>query len=301
MDLLTPMRTFLKVAETGSFSATANVLDMSPQLVGKHVQALEQHLGLKLLNRTTRKQSLTEFGEAFLDRARVILDEFEDAERLAESARGKPVGRLRVNAPVTFGNQILAPRLVKFMQAHPAVTVVLTLSNHLVDVVSDGYDVVFRVGDLADSSLIARRLGPYPLVLCAAPSYLATKPSIVHPEDLAKHECLGFTHSELRTHWTFRDTDGASLAVPITSKFMVNQSEPLLTACLAGMGLILQPLELVRTALRSGQLIEVLPDYPPVSPPISVLYSRDRRSTPKLTSFLAFCTAEFTEQVMTTR
>jgi DNA-binding transcriptional LysR family regulator len=170
MDLITPMRTFVKAAETGSFAAAADALDLSPQLVGKHVQSLEHHLGVKLLNRNTRRQSLTDFGDAFLERARVILEELEDTERLAETVRGRPVGRLRVNAPVSFGTRTLTPKLVDFMLKNPDITVDLKLTNDLVDVVNDGYDIVFRVGELADSNLIGRQLGSYPLVLCAAPT-----------------------------------------------------------------------------------------------------------------------------------
>ncbi len=301
MDLITPMRTFVKAAETGSFAAAADALDLSPQLVGKHVQSLEHHLGVKLLNRNTRRQSLTDFGDAFLERARVILEELEDTERLAETVRGRPVGRLRVNAPVSFGTRTLTPKLVDFMLKNPDITVDLKLTNDLVDVVNDGYDIVFRVGELADSNLIGRQLGNYPLVLCAAPTYLARRGPIDEPPALARHECLGFAHSSLRTRWTFRSANGNDIAIPIRSRFMVNQSEPLLTAALAGLGVILQPLELVRQSLRDGLLQEVLPAYRPVGPPISVLYARDRRVTPKLKSFLDFCVAQFTESTLTER
>lgn len=270
MDLIAPLRTFVKVAEVGSFAAAADALDLSPQLVGKHVQSLEQHLGVRLLNRTTRKQSLTDFGQAYLARARVILEEVEGAEQLAEVARGRPMGRLRVSAPVTFGVHALGPAVVAYLQQYPDVQVDLNLSNSLVDIVEDGFDLVFRTGDLADSGLVARRLGPYPLVLCASPAYLASRPAIVHPADLSRHECLGFAHSIIRTRWSFRDADGSVLSVPVSSRFMVNQAEPLLTAAVGGLGLILQPHEMLAAALARGELVEVLPDYVPVSTGIDV-------------------------------
>lgn len=301
MDFITPMRTFVHVSEAGSFAAAADVLDMSPQLVGKHVSALEGRLGVKLLNRTTRRQSLTEFGEAFLERARSILEELEDAGRLAEAARGKPVGRLRISAPNCFGTHTLSPLLTVFMKAYPEVTVELTLTNQILNVVESGFDIVFRVGDLADSSLIGRKLGPYPLVLCASPGYLEKSEMISHPRDLARHECLGFSHSALKTRWTFHGPDGEPVVIPVTSKLMVNQSEPLLIACLAGFGLMMQPLELVRNHLRDGTLIEVLPDYPCVSSQISVLYPADRRITPKLRVFLDFCAEKFNETTLALR
>ncbi|MCR1804961.1 LysR family transcriptional regulator [Stenotrophomonas geniculata] len=301
MDLIAPLRTFAKAAEVGSFAAAAEALDLSPQLVGKHIQALEQHLGVRLLNRTTRKQSLTDFGQAYLARARVILEEVEGAEQLAEVARGRPMGRLRISAPVTFGVHALGPAVVAYMQQYPDVQVDLNLSNSLVDIVEDGYDLVFRTGDLADSGLVARRLGPYPLVLCASPGYLASRPAITHPNDLSRHECLGFAHSIIRTRWSFRDADGSVLTVPVSSRFMVNQAEPLLTAAVGGLGLILQPYEMLAAALARGELVEVLPDHVPVSTWINLVYPRDRQLTPKLRSFLDFCVARFTEQTMARR
>lgn len=301
MDLIAPLRTFAKVAEVGSFAAAAEALDLSPQLVGKHIQSLEQHLGVRLLNRTTRKQSLTDFGQAYLARAQVILEGVEGAEQLAEVARGRPMGRLRISAPVTFGVHALGPAVVAYMQQYPDVQVDLNLSNSLVDIVEDGYDLVFRTGDLADSGLVARRLGPYPLVLCASPGYLASRPAITHPNDLSRHECLGFAHSIIRTRWSFRDADGSVLTVPVSSRFMVNQAEPLLTAAVGGLGLILQPHEMLAAALARGELVEVLPAFVPVSTWINLLYSRDRQLTPKLRSFLDFCVARFNEQTMARR
>lgn len=298
MDLIAPLRTFAKVAEVGSFAAAAEALDLSPQVAGKHIQALEQHLGVRLLNRTTRKQSLTDFGQAYLTRARVILEEVEGAEQLAEVARGRPMGRLRISAPVTFGVHALGPAVVAYMQQYPDVQVDLNLSNSLVDIVEEGYDLVFRTGDLADSGLVARRLGRYPLVLCASPAYLAARPVIAHPTDLSRHECLGFAHSIIRTRWSFLDLDGSVLTVPVSSRFMVNQAEPLLTAAVGGLGLILQPYEMLAAALARGELVEVLPAYEPVSTWINLLYPRDRQLTPKLRSFLDFCVAWFSEQTM---
>jgi DNA-binding transcriptional LysR family regulator len=139
------------------------------------------------------------------------------------------------------------------------------------------------------------------LILCASPAYLIAKGNPSHPRELQHHECLGFARSALRTRWTFRDHDDNPVSVPITSKFMVNQSEPLLTACLAGLGIILQPLEVVRGALRAGTLEEVLPAFPCISPPINVVYQRDRRVTPKLRSFIDFCVQNFDEYSLAER
>lgn len=287
MDRIGLMGVFVKAVELGSFTAAADALQMSPQLVGKHVHALEQHLGVRLLNRTTRRQSLTDFGRQFYERAKTILAEVEAAESMAAQAQVVPSGRLRVNAPVSFGTRTLAPRLPDYLKAYPQVALELTLSNRNVDIVEEGYDAVFRVGALADSGLVARPLAPYRLVLCASPAYLAAHGTPEAPADLLAHECLGFTHTDLRTHWTFDGSDGR-ITVPIASRISADHGEPLLCAALAGLGILLQPLELVAESLRSGALVELLRSYPVPSRPVHVLYAADRRLTPKLQSFIDF-------------
>ncbi|MFJ4145231.1 LysR family transcriptional regulator [Pseudomonas sp. NPDC089734] len=295
MDRLTQMATFVKAVELGSFSAAADDLNLSSQLVGKHVKLLEQHLGLSLLNRTTRRQSLTDFGRAFYQRAKMILADMEAAESLAAVTRGVPSGRLRVNAPVTFGMHTLSPRLLEYMVKYPQVSVELILANELVDLVDDGYDVVFRIGELPDSGLKAIPLAPYQLVLCAAPSYLARRPPITDPWDLQQHECLGFAFSDGRSHWSFDGPEGR-IDVPITSRLTINQGDPLLAAAVAGLGVVLQPQELVRDALRNGTLVKLLPQYVVPASPMNVLYAPDRRLTPKLRSFLDFVIASFADR-----
>ncbi len=292
MDRLTSMAVFVKAVDLGSFSAAANALRMSPQLVGKHVQTLEQQLGVRLLNRTTRRQSLTDIGATFYERVRIIMAEVEAADALAAESRAAPRGRLRVNAPITFGVHALAPAMRDYLGQYPDVTIDLSLSNRFVDLIDEGYDVVFRVGELADSRLVACPLAPYRLVLCASPSYLAAKPALRTPMDLEQHECLGFAHAELRTHWIFDGPDGR-VSAPVGARLMIDNGEALLSAALAGLGLLLQPLELARRALGSGDLVEALPDYRPPPRPMHILYAPDRRMTPKLRSFIDFAVAAF--------
>ncbi|MEG5266837.1 LysR family transcriptional regulator [Pseudomonas sp. JDS28PS106] len=287
MDRLSHMATFVRTVELGSFSAAADDLNLSPQLVGKHVKLLEQHLGVSLLNRTTRRQSLTDFGRAFYQRAKLILADMQAAENLAAVTRGVPSGRLRINAPVTFGMHTLASRLLEYMVRFPQVSVDLTLSNELVDVVDDGYDAVFRIGELTHYGLKALPLRPYPLALCAAPAYLARRPTIASPWDLQQHECLGFAYSDGRSHWSFEGPEGR-IDVPITSRLTINQGDPLVAAAVAGLGIVLQPLELVSDALQNGTLVSLLPQYMVPATPMHILYAPDRRLTPKLRSFLDF-------------
>lgn len=292
MDRLTLMATFVKAVELGSFSAVADELNLSPQMVGKQVKMLEQHLGVSLLNRTTRKQSLTDFGRTFYQRAKLILADMDAAEEMAAVTRGVPSGRLRINAPVTFGVSSLSPKLLEYMVRYPQVSVDLTLSNELVDLVDGGYDAVFRIGELADCGLKALPLMPYQMVLCAAPSYLARRPPITTPWDLQEHECLAFAYSDGRSHLRFEGPEGC-IDVPIKSRLMINQGDPLLSGAVAGLGVVMLPLELVKDSLRSGTLVTLLPQYKVPVSPMNLLYAPDPRLTPKLRSFIDFVRGAF--------
>jgi DNA-binding transcriptional LysR family regulator len=293
MDRLLSMSVFARAVESGSFSAAGEVLRMSSQLVGKHVQTLEQHLGVRLINRTTRRQHLTEAGFTFYERVKIILAEVEAAEGMAAVSGGTPRGRLRINAPVSFGVHALSRRLPDYLAMYPEVSIDMSLSNRYVDLIDEGFDVAFRVGELSDSGLIARALAPYQLRLCAAPAYLASQPLIRHPEDLTQHECLGFSYTELRTRWAFEGLSGETITVAVKGKLMVDSGEALLMAARAGMGILLQPCELVREDLASGKLVEVLPDYAVPTRPFHLLYAPDRRMTPKLRSFIDFAVVAF--------
>ncbi|MEG2273399.1 MAG: LysR substrate-binding domain-containing protein, partial [Acinetobacter sp.] len=194
--------------------------------------------------------------------------------------------------PVTFGNHALAPAITEFLKTYPEVSVELNLSNRKIDLVEEGYDIIFRSGELQDSGLLSRGLAPYKLVLCASPKYINSSDPLRSPEDLKHHECLVFTHSVLRTQWSFKGPDGISSAL-ITGRFWTNSGEALRAAALAGQGLLLQPYELVADDLAEGRLIQVLTEYEPVVGSLHILYSRDRRMTPKLKSFIDFIVLKF--------
>lgn len=292
MDRLFAMNVFVKAVELGSFSAAAEALRLSPQLAGKQIRLLEQHLGVQLLHRSTRRQSLTEPGRSFYERSKVILAEMEAAEGLAAEAVVEPTGRLRINAPVSFGTHTLAAALPDYIRDNPAVSVELSLSNRVIDLVDEGYDIVFRVGDLPDSGLIARTLAPYRLILCAAPSYLARSAAIAVPADLETHDCLGFSHARFSTQWRFEGPEGW-VSVPVSGPMMADHGDPLLSAGLAGLGVLLLPSEVVTPALADGRLVELLPGWRAPAPPMHLLYSPDRRQTPKLRSFIDFAVKRF--------
>jgi len=244
------------------------------------------------LSRTTRRQHLTDIGAIYYDRVKGILAGVESAEGLVAEAHQTPRGRLKISAPATFGMYALSKSLPTFMEHYPALSVELSLSNRYVDLIHEGFDVAFRVGELADSGLIARPLRPYRLRLCASPHYLESKPSIRHPNDLIDHECLRFFHPELSTHWTFTTPEGV-LAVPVSGRLIVDNGESLMAAARAGMGLLFQPDELVEEDLASGRLVEVLKDFPAPSRPLNVVFAPDRQMTPKLRLFIDFAIKAF--------
>jgi len=292
MDRLLSIELFVKSVELGSFSAAAEHTNMSPQLVGKHIRALEQNLGVKLLNRTTRRQHLTDVGMNFYERAKNILAEVDAAHSLAQVARAAPTGKLRISAPVSFGVNALAPHLPQYMAMYPDVKIEMSIANRSVDLIDEGFDLVFRVGALSDSGLIARVLEPYRLILCASPDYVSKHPQILEPDDLRQHECLCFSHTELRSRWTFIGPNGP-LSVPVTGRLMVDSGEALMAAAIEGAGVMLQPTELVEREIEAGRLIKLLPNFPVPTRPMHLLYTPDRRMTPKLSSFIEFVLKRF--------
>lgn len=294
MDRITCMQVFVKAVELGSIAAAAIDMDTSSQLAGRQIKALEASLGVRLLNRTTRRLSLTDGGRLFFDSAKNILAEMEAAQAQIDESRAKPRGKLRISAPITFGSRALAPRLAAYLRQHPEVTVELILSNRTVDLIEDRFDAAFRSGELPDSGLVAKRLAPQRLMLSCAPSYLKASAPLVVPQDLVNHECLVFLHTTLRTRWSF-DGPSGHVSVPIRSRFATDSSEALREAAIAGMGIVLQPVELLRKDVEEGRLVHLLPSCEPTPRPLHVLYAPDRRMTPKLRSFLDFAAQTFGE------
>lgn len=194
MDRLSSMAAFVKAAEVGSFAAAADALGMSPQMVAKHVTHLEDRIGTRLLNRTTRRQSLTEIGRSYYERCKLVLADADWADSLAGEARAEPRGRLRVNAPVSFGAKSLVPMIARYLRAHPDVDVDLVLNDRTIDLIEEGFEVAFRIGPLTDSSMTACAIAPFRLVACASPAYLRERGVPTTPADLSGHDCLRYAH-----------------------------------------------------------------------------------------------------------
>ena len=287
MDRLSSMKAFVMAAESGSYARAAERLNMSAQMVAKHVAALEQRLGARLLNRTTRRQSLTELGSAYYERCKHILTEADAADSLAQIMNDTPRGKLKVTAPVTFGSYSLMPLITQFLRDHPDVEIDLHLTDRFVDLVEEGYEVAFRIGPLATTGLTARPLAPYRLVVCAAPAYLAARGLPLTPADLEHHECLGyaFWSRPADREWVFHQ-GATSYTVPVASRLRINESRALMSAALDGFGIVLGPEDFLRVALAKGELVRVLPDFDAPSRPMHLVYTAYRQRTAKLRRFV---------------
>ena len=294
MDRLTSMGAFVMAAESGSYASAAERLGLSPQMVAKHVAALEQRLGARLLNRTTRRQSLTELGSAYYERCKHILSEAQAADSLAQIMNDTPRGKLKISAPVTFGSYSLMPFVTEFLRQHPEVEIDLHLTDRFVDLVEESYEVTFRIGPLTSSSLTARPLAPYRLVACAAPSYLAERGVPQIPDDLQNHECLGYAYwsRPADREWVFCK-DSVVERVQVASRLQVNESKALLSAALDGFGIVLGPEDFLEPSLRSGELVRLLADYEAPSRQMHLLYTANRQRTAKLRRFIDAALARF--------
>jgi DNA-binding transcriptional LysR family regulator len=292
MDLLTSMATFVRVVETGSLAAAAKELGLSATMVGKHLSALEDRLGTRLLNRTTRRQSLTEAGATYVEHCKQLLAAVSDAEASVQTLRQAPRGVLKIVSPVTFGVQRLAPALADFLLKYREITAELTLNDRTSDFVADGYDVAIRIGTLRDSNLIACPLQPYRMLICAAPDYLAREGTPTLPEELGHHNCLGFMFSDRRSHWRLIGPDGER-RVQVKGNFVTNHGPALRSAALAGTGIVMQPEALLADDVAAGRLTRLLLNFAPPSRPMNVVYQSERRITPKLRCFIDFIVERF--------
>jgi DNA-binding transcriptional LysR family regulator len=291
MDLLTAMSSFVTTVRTGSMSAAGRKLGVSPALVGQRIAALETHMETRLLNRSTRTQSLTEFGEEYFQQCIDILYLVAQSQGRAASQQDAPGGRLRITAPTSFGAEALMPALPAFRAAAPNVELDIVLTDNNLDVVAEGMDVAFRIGDLDDSGLIRRTLAPYRMMICAAPGYLETWGTPITPDDLQDHQAVVFAQSARRPWRVSRDSQTWQWN-PISS-ITVNSGQAVRQAGCAGLGLILQPAILLATDVAQGKLIPLFEGYELPQKPMSLLYHRDRYMPPRLTRFIEFAADTF--------
>ncbi|SEQ22179.1 DNA-binding transcriptional regulator, LysR family [Pseudomonas sp. NFACC02] len=292
MDVFQAMNVFVSVVESGSMTAAARQCEMSTTMVGNHLKALEQRLGVSLLQRTTRRQNLTEFGLQYYRRCVDVLGLVADSERMAEHLQTEPSGTLRITAPPAFGAERLSPMLSDFVLRYPEINVEVVLSNQLMDLVEHGFDAAIRLGVPESSALIARPLNDYTLTICASKAYLERRGTPLTADDLRAHSCLAFAYpagDDWRAAdklWKLTGPDGV-VEIPVSGPMIVNSSPALRQAALTGMGIAMLPDVLISEDLQSGRLVPLLQRYQPPSRPMWLMYPQDRYRLPKVRHFVA--------------
>jgi DNA-binding transcriptional LysR family regulator len=296
VDLFDSMRIFAKVVEARSFTAAAAKLNISGSMASQHVKELEERLGARLLNRTTRRISLTDAGSAYYERCKRLLSDLEEAEMAVGEMQLAPRGELRINATPTFGTIQLAPAVADFVARYPLTSVELVLTDRMVDLIDEGFDVAVRDEPLPDSSLIARQLARCQVVICGAPAYFEKHGIPRMLDDLMDHNCLTMTAQSYLHDWRFTSPNGETRDIPPKGNFRSNTVAALLLAAFAGHGLVRMPTYLVADALRSGQLQSILDSY--ATPPLMLraLYPHSRHLSAKVRTFVDFLAERFGPQ-----
>ena len=294
MNRLSVIESFVKVAELHSFSQAAARLNTSKSVVSRHVAALEAQLGLRLFHRTTRSLTLTEAGRGYFERVSQILLDLQDADQAVSHLQMTPRGRLKVSAPMSFGFLHLAPALADFLGEYPELEVDVTMSDRFVDLVEEGFDLGVRIGALADSSLIAKRIAPIRRVICASPRYLAAHGPPEVPQDLRAHQCLCNSNQPGGGHeWRFTMPDGKSATVQVKGRLALNNGDALRVAALNDLGLVDIPTFIVGGDLKAGTLVSVLDAHVPQSLALHAVYSHARHLSPKVRAFIDFLASRF--------
>jgi LysR family transcriptional regulator, regulator for bpeEF and oprC len=296
LDNLGDIVTFVRVVGAGSFVAAANHLAVTPSAVSKSISRLEERLGARLLNRTTRSLSLTDVGSEFYQRCQALVTQLQDAEAEVVETRQRPRGRLRVDMPLALGREYVIPALPRFLAQYPDVTVQVSMTDRLIDMVNEGVDVVLRVGELTDSRLNARRLGPAgQVVLVASPDYLARAGTPTDPDDLLKHSCVRFFNPNTGKvfDWAF-NREGERKVVPVTGRLLMSDIGSMTAAAVAGAGIAPAIQFLAERPIAAGLLTPVLPDWELEGQrPVSALYLKGKHPSPKVQAFIDFLVTLF--------
>lgn len=278
----------MRVVERGNFSAVAREERTTQSAISKQVQALEQRVGAKLLVRSSRSHSLTEAGQLYYERCRQVLDTLEEARIEVHRSEHEIHGALRVAAPVAFGRLHIVPRLQSFYDRYPKMRVELQLDDGFIDLVSGGIDVAFRVGELKDSRLVARRIGTAHRATLAAPAYLERHGEPRHPDDLLRHNCLVHTGQVKLNAWTYEDAEGRQHAVRVEGNLESNSTEAIRQATLEGIGICYSTLWIYGDDLRLARVRPILAGFRPPPLPLNVVFQPTRRPSLKVNSFVAF-------------
>jgi len=261
MDHISRVGIFLEVAKYESFAGAARALGLTGPAISKQVQSLEDQLGIKLLNRTTRHVALTEEGAVYFEKARKALDNLNEAEQQIQELKSCPTGKLKVNAPMSFGTQFLTRPIAAFAEKYPEVELEIDFNDRMVDVVAEGFDVVVRIGSLEDSTLIARKLAPCPIMLCAGKKLIENYGLPDSVDQLSDYPGIAYTQHAQKEVWRYQNNDGEILSQTLNRNFSANTAEMMLEACLQGLGVAILPIFSADSYLRSGELVGLFPEY----------------------------------------
>lgn len=294
MDRLDVMRLFVRVVETASFSKAAKIEGVVQPTVSKHIAALEARLGAQLLRRTSRGLSMTEAGEAFYEATVRLLDEFEEIEARVGRGQLAPSGRIRVAMSAGFGRMYVLPKLPRFFEEYPDITVETDISDHYINLIENRIDVAIRIGSLSDSSLVARKIGSGETALMATPGYLERKGTPATPADLAGHECVTFVSGGAARPWQFREADRTVTVDPV-GPIRTSDAEHVRVGVLSGLGLAQGPAWLFSEELESGAVVRVLPEYAPERHPIYAISPSGRLQSSKVRVFVDFLARAFAQ------
>lgn len=293
MDRLRAMEVFVEVVRREGFARAAEALDTSPANVTRYISDLEAHLQTRLLNRSSRKMSLTASGEALYERAKSILDDVAEAEAIVSSATMQPQGLLRINAPLSFGVLHLAPLWARFMDLYPDVQLDVALIDRVVDIVDEGYDMAIRISRSGSPSHVARKLATSRNILCAAPDYIARRGMPLLPDDLQRHTCIGYSYAATADEWQILDAADQPRTVKVQCAMHTNNGDTARAAAIGGLGVIWQPTFLIGADLRAGRLVRVMPDYHLPDIDVLAVYPSRRHLSAKVRVMIDFLVAEF--------
>lgn len=296
MDRLTEMEAFANVVDQGCFTYAAKKMGLSKSAVSKHVSNLEDRLGARLLNRTTRRVNPTDIGLAYYDRARRVLNDAGEADALVTAMQRSPTGLLRVSVATDFGVSHLSPTLGDFMQNYPDIKVDMVLNNRFVELISENFDLAIRIGALEDSTMQARKLAETNRRIVASPRYLEQHGQPQRIEDLNNHRLLHYSQGSSGSVWKLNSPSGEFRQVRTAGSLSINDGQSLLNAAISGLGLAYLPSYLYSDALKSGQVVKVLPDLPPTKQGIYAVYPPGRFLQPKVRAFIDFLVQEFSHK-----
>jgi DNA-binding transcriptional LysR family regulator len=293
MDRLAAIQAFVRVVESGSFARAAERVGASTSTLSRQIAELERHLGARLLNRTTRRLSLTEGGQAFYERAVQVLADLEEAEAQASSAAASPRGTVRLTCSHAMGQQRIAPAIASFVARYPDVRFEVSISDRIVDLVEEGFDLAIRVGRLGTDQLVARRLGTMRLLACASPAYLKARGTPRVPADLAAHAAITYAYAPNPRVWRLVDREGRAHEVRVGGPLHSNSGDLAVAAAIAGLGIVFEPDFIVAPALAAGLLVRVLPEYESAPGDIWAVYPSRRHLSAKVRLFVDHVAQQF--------